>query len=403
MPIEQRSLFDDSLAATPTVSLVRAGSAARPLTKNQRQFNRLTARLQELRGELASWQRAVDRYRQRAALELEPLHRELLAEQRAAVLSIDALLARTAKADRLTRGRRRKLCDLVLMLARTVLEAGPDADLEAIFDRHSGVRHRDVRRGDFKLAEAMFDVMFGEDIMAGHTAQNVDELFEQAGERFRAKLEAEPEQQRERPQSRRAQSKRPEAVGEREASQSVRDLFRRLVAVLHPDREADAVARERKTALMQRVNGAYEQNDLLELLTVQIEIEQIDSSHLAQASEQRLGHYCAVLQDQQRALERELALLQAPFLAALDLNLSGCVRPEVLDVLVDREGTDTREALDGLRGDMEALRDPVRRNALLDAIEIDRAENDPLDEILFDASFPPPPSRRGRKKTKRRR
>lgn len=402
MPIEQRGLFDEFGAATPVTPLVRAGASGRALTKNQRLFNRLTARLQELRGELTSWQRAVDRYRQRAAAELDPLRRELLAEQRAAVLLMEALLSSAAKSDRLTRGRRRKLCDLVVMLAEIVLEAGPDENVEAIFDRRSSVRHRDIRRNELELADAMFGVMLGDDLMAGHTATSVDELFEQAGERLHAKLKAEAEQRRE--QARRVRSKRPDPVREPETTRSLRDLFRRLAAALHPDREPDDTERVRKTALMQRVNRAYESNDLLELLTVQIEIEQIDSGHLAHASDERLGHYCAVLREQQRALEGELIELQAPFRAALDLAPYGHgLRPEALDVLVDRDARNGREALDELRNDMEALRDPARRGAMIDGVEIGRTEPDQLDAVLFEADLAPPPARRRKGKARRRR
>jgi hypothetical protein len=399
MPTEQRGLFDEPGAPTPVTPLVRAGASGQALTKNQRQFNRLTARLQELRGELTSWQRAVDRHRQRAAAELDPLRRELLAEQRAAVLLMDALLSSTSKCDRLTRGRRRKLCELVVMLAETVLEAGPDENVEAIFDRRSSVRHRDIRRNEFELAEAMFGVTLGDDLMAGHTATSVDELFEQAAERLHAKLKAEAEQRREQAQARRVRSKRPEPVREPETTRSLRDLFRRLAAALHPDREPDDTERVRKTALMQRVNRAYEGNDLLELLTVQIEIEQIDSGHLAHASDQRLGHYCAVLREQQRALEGELISLQAPFRAALDLAPYGRgLRPEALDVLVDRDARNGREALDELRNGMEALRDSARRNAMIDGVEISRAEPDQLDAVLFEADLAPPPARRRKAK-----
>lgn len=402
MPTEQRGLFDEPGAATTVTPLVRAGANGQALTKNQRQFNRLTARLQELRGEVTFWQRAVDRYRQRAAAELDPLRRELLAEQRAAVLLMDALLSSTAKGDRLTRGRRRKLCDLVVMLAETVLEAGPDENVEAIFDRRSGVRHRDIRRDELELAEAMFGVMLGDDLMTGHTATSVDELFEQAGERLHAKLNAEAEQRRE--QARRARSKRAEPVREPAPTRSLRDLFRRLAGALHPDREPDDAERVRKTALMQRVNRAYEGNDLLELLTVQIEIEQIDSRHLAHTSDERLSHYCAVLRDQQRALEGELIALQTPFRAALDLAPYGRgLRPEALDVLVDRDARNGREALDELRNDREALRDPARRGAMIDGLEIPRAELDQLDAVLFDAGFAPPPARRRKGKAGRRR
>src|SRR3546814_14629934 len=58
-----------------------------------------------------------------------------------------------------------------------------------------------------------------------------------------------------------------------------------------PDRESDERQRQAKTALMQRVNQAYAANDLLALLELQLEIEQIDPSHIANAGEARLKHY----------------------------------------------------------------------------------------------------------------
>ncbi len=42
----------------------------------------------------------------------------------------------------------------------------------------------------------------------------------------------------------------------RQASLSVREIFRKLASALHPDREADAAERERKTVLMKRVSQA---------------------------------------------------------------------------------------------------------------------------------------------------
>jgi hypothetical protein len=81
-----------------------------------------------------------------------------------------------------------------------------------------------------------------------------------------------------------------------EPSQSVRDIYRKLASVLHPDRETDPTERERKTALIQRANQAYGRNDLLELLTLQIETEQIDAGALADIPEARLRHYNDVLQ-----------------------------------------------------------------------------------------------------------
>lgn len=397
MPAEQRSLFDGTGAG----ALVRVGTGTKALTRNQRAFNRLSTRLQHLRAELAAWQRALDRLRQRAATEIEPLRRELLAEQRAALLHIDALLTSSAKTDRLTRGRRRKLRGLALVLAGSVLAEGPDAEVEAIFDRHNEVPHAEMKRNELELAETVVEVMLGDDFVEGHTATSADELLDQARDRFEARLDAEAaEQQRRRaPKSR---SKRGEPTFEREASQSLRDLFRRLAAALHPDREPDAAEHARKTALMQRVNRAYAAKDLLELLTVQIEIEHIDTAHLAQASDERLGHYCAVLQDQQRALERELADLQAPVRAAFDAGPYASLGPEALDVLMDRDARGMHAVLADIRAQMDEFRDPARRNAMIDRLELDEPDFDELDGVLLEALLASPPPRR-RKRGKRKR
>ncbi|GIX26516.1 MAG: hypothetical protein KatS3mg123_0397 [Burkholderiales bacterium] len=179
----------------------------------------------------------------------------------------------------------------------------------------------------------------------------------------------------------------------------MREVFRRLAAALHPDREPDAAERERKTALIQRVNRAYERNDLLELLTVQIEIEQIDSNHLAQASGERLGHYCSVLREQQRALQDELAAIQEPFRAALGVGLG--LRPAMLDTLLDQGARSLRETPDSLRSDMEALRNPMRRAAIIDGVLADDERVDPIEAMLLAAAFASAEPRRRKRKTRR--
>jgi len=66
------------------------------------------------------------------------------------------------------------------------------------------------------------------------------------------------------------------------ATQSIREIFRKLASALHPDRETDRKGREVKTALMLQVNRAYAGNDLLTLLELQI--EQVDASHIARGA-----------------------------------------------------------------------------------------------------------------------
>ena len=64
---------------------------------------------------------------------------------------------------------------------------------------------------------------------------------------------------------------------------------------------------------MQRVNQAYDANDLLTLLGLQLEIEQIDAAHLSSISAERLAHYNQILSEQLTQLEAELASVIEPY------------------------------------------------------------------------------------------
>ena len=244
----------------------------------------------------------MERIRHRAISEFEPLREAFRAEQRRIVLLADQWLSSPRhKGDGLTGRRRARLRDLAVRRAQDVLSAGPDAEIEAVLARLSGGSPEVARRKELELAETLFDEIFGPDATAGHTAESANELFEHVGRRVQAELEAEAEARRQQATKRQSGSA---TDRERAVRQTVRELFRRLASALHPDREPDVAERARKTGLMQRVNQAYARNDVMELLAIQIEIEQIDATHLAKASEERLGHFCTVLAEQQGLCRR---------------------------------------------------------------------------------------------------
>ena len=111
-------------------------------------------------------------------------------------------------------------------------------------------------------------------------------------------------------------------------SQTVREVYRKLASALHPDREPDPAERQRKTALMQRVNEAYQANNLLQLLELQIEIEQIDSAHLAGLAPQRLKRYHQILRAQLQDLEMEIFGIEHGL--RQQLHLRGRMTPKLL-------------------------------------------------------------------------
>ena len=246
------------------------------------------------------------------------------AARRAVLELLDQLLDGEVVGPPLSKAQRRKLQAVLPPLARLLLEDGPDAEIEALFDKHSDVSHADLRQAELADAESVFGEMLGDDLMQGHQAQSLEEMMRHAAQQLAAQAEQQSAQQARDARQAQAQAQaRSQASGKAsrvdaarqqkeedaalQASQSVREIFRKLARALHPDREPDAALRQRKTQLMQQANQAYAQNDLLTLLSMQLDLEQIDEQHLAGLPDARLLHYNQVLREQLTALQQEVA------------------------------------------------------------------------------------------------
>ena len=128
---------------------------------------------------------------------------------------------------------------MLVDIAGAVLAQIDDQDIEAAFDRHSDVARQDLKDMEMEVTAAMLEEVFGAQMASAHAAASADELIEQISIRLQAQLQAEALQRQARSEARRARRGGPtraEAAAERraqaeqDASRSVRDVFRRLVA-----------------------------------------------------------------------------------------------------------------------------------------------------------------------------
>ena len=405
-PPRQESLFDDGLA-TGASALVAVAAAPGQLSKPQRTFNNLTERIRRGRAMLAAWEAFIPRFQARVTKELAPIEDEMRDTQRRVMQQLHVLLAASAKADRLSRRHRTKVRALLLQVIDNLLEGGPDAELEALYDRYSEVSHAERKREELEIAEALFGEVFGLNTVRGHGARNVDELMDHTVDRMAAAAEARERKAsaRETPRGRVSRAAERKAQETREATQSVRDIYRKLASALHPDREADPTERERKTGLIQRANRAYERNDLLELLTLQIESEQIDAGALANVPEERLRHYNRVLQDQVQVLEAEVLQHAALFRIEFSLTMRD-VTPERVGQALNAYIAEARNTLEHMKRDLERLSDARERRAVLDELPESEDYAADFDDLatfarVFDdpsAAAPRPARRRQRAK-----
>ncbi|PKM06579.1 MAG: hypothetical protein CVV14_12065 [Gammaproteobacteria bacterium HGW-Gammaproteobacteria-4] len=383
----QPTLFAPETLDTGMVAI--AGS--RPtLSKAQREFNTLTGRISKLRADLAEWQALQQGFAERWIREMEPALTAMNRVQLDLVRRIDTLLCHPPSGVKLARRQKQTLSRYLLSLVDQLLAADEaDAELEAVHDRHSDISRAERREMECEFTQAMLGDMFGEDVVASFEGGDSESLLRHAQARLADAATAEEAQRQQRAAERAAKRGKPttaELAAERkanaaqQASLSLREIFRKLASTLHPDREADGAERERKTALMKRVNQAYQNEDLLELLSLQIEIEQIDSEHLSALPEQRLRHYNHVLKEQVRTLEGERDALASPLLQEFDLYMTPDARARVL---LDREFKHRVAAMRALKNHhcaaLAALGDPHRRRQLIDQLAAAQRDDD-LDE-----------------------
>ena len=90
-----------------------------------------------------------------------------------------------------------------------------------------------------------------------------------------------------------------------DAGKMLKEIYRKLTSVLHPDREPDEAERKRKTALMSEVNKAYESGNLLKLLQLQLQVGKLDSLAAATLADEKLQLINLTLRQQHDDLRLE--------------------------------------------------------------------------------------------------
>lgn len=318
------------------VSSRTSGSA---LTPEQKRFNALIRQIEQARRTLAAWQENLPLFQQTYVQVVLPLQNSFVAAHREWIFALDALLGQPGW----TRAERATLRELVCDTAGELLEIDEDdAALKALFDKYSEVDFDTDKRQDLQVMKEMTEMFTGLDLGDTADIRTDEDLFQRMSEAAAAN---------EAMRTSRMEHRRKTAAGQRReaeaqlATQSVREIYRKLASALHPDREPDPARREAKTAMMQRINGAYEANDLLTLLEMQLQIEQVDTRHIAGASTQRLKHYNKVLAEQLAGLKAEVERVECSFRIEFAMEPGSAVNPRKLGGLIDERTRSLRAEL----------------------------------------------------------
>ena len=111
-------------------------------------------------------------------------------------------------------------------------------------------------------------------------------------------------QAREQAKLKRQQEKREQA--EKLVEQSLKTVYLKIAASIHPDREPDEAKKIEKTELFQRANEAYGQQDLFYLLKLQLQVESSQSSAQKGLSAEQVKFYKMALDAQCQKLQSQI-------------------------------------------------------------------------------------------------
>ncbi|MDP5008369.1 MAG: molecular chaperone DnaJ [Glaciimonas sp.] len=275
---------------------IAAQKGKNELSKGQKLFNKLIKKIEQERQLLGDWQENISHCQKKYVEKYRPLWQSF-DEQRVKMLCrLDVIYFDTA----LDKQDKAKLQHIIADLAAAIVRPDSDKEVKRIYNGYTDSDFDAVSGEGVEVVKRLFEEKFGVDLGEAFDRSSPKKMMAKLHAMMQEKIQGEASLAEENAQikdAKKAMRNKSENALAKEAkqheskqkiSQSIREIFRKLASALHPDKEQDDTERKRKTALMQRVNIAYGNNDLLTLLELQLECEQIDAAMLGALSEDRL-------------------------------------------------------------------------------------------------------------------
>ncbi|HDR9508487.1 molecular chaperone DnaJ [Burkholderia cepacia] len=311
------------------------------LSKAQKAFNTLVEQIEKRREHLGAWEAVMPVFQKKFVDGLLPLEQASTA-LRISLLNLldDAFLQKG-----LSKAEQRTLSALIADMARNLLDVSDDVQLKVIYNRHSASDNEGNAAADIEQMkpepEPMPRIEPADDLDTLSPDELIERMQAEQDEQFKRDMAAHEAREAQRAKRKKA-PRQSAAAAKREAEQaesskSIREVYRKLASVLHPDRETDPREQQRKTVLMQRVNHAYAKGNLLQLLELQLEIEQIDRRAIAGLGEDRLTRYNGILEEQIRELDQEIQHVETGFRRTYGIASSVKVAPDTVMRILTRD------------------------------------------------------------------
>ncbi len=291
-------------------------TASRPLSKEQKRFNNYVRRIQHLRADIERT-KALDLELRRTGEErVAPAEKKAMAALRELIFALD----RTPHAATLTTKQRDKLSRILLEEIARLLQThfyAEDEELKALYEKYNPDETswdemlESEEAGMKDMASHFFNQAFGTDFEADDfdDPAKMKEKMEARQAQFEAEQQAQAERRSRRKKTERqlaAEDKRKAA--ETAVNKTAKQIYLDLIRHFHPDKEQDEQKRLEKTEIMKQITGAYEADDHLKLLELQMTLLAERDNVFANFNESQLKYFNDVLKQQANELDMELEM-----------------------------------------------------------------------------------------------
>ena len=301
------------------------------LSPQQKKLNRLIERIEQQKQELAAWKNAQADIQNYTRSKLLPVYSEL---HTVLFTQLDTLwnhLAHDAlsKADLVQIDT--EIAALAKMLKKSQMLTSEQKEqvekIDTFYMQHAEhIRAKKTKANSIQSHD-----------LAEIVEQNVDVDWENY-EYDSAQYEAE----RERAKQLKQQEKREQAA--KMAAQSLKTVYLKITAMIHPDREPNEAKKLDKTELLQKVNEAHAEQDLFYLLKLQLQLETNKGLSSKVLSSEQVKFYQLALEAQSQSLQGQLDEIFASFHLSSHINTKQLKMSDVNKV-IDQDATELKQQL----------------------------------------------------------
>jgi regulator of protease activity HflC (stomatin/prohibitin superfamily) len=362
----------------------------------QREFARLLNLIETTGQQVQQLEQLHGRYRAKFGQVLPPLQAEQEGLSRQMVLFLHARLQQpeASKVKSLTASNRKAIGRLIVSLSLDFALQG-DLEMRSIHDLYS---NESIAEMDADNIEGMRDLLdeMGVELPEKTGKQSAADMAHAALKAVQEKMaqEAEIEAQRKarRDEKRAAKAKAdPKAQAKLaqqeqaalEAQSALKNIYRQLARQLHPDRAETDAERALNHNLMSEANTAYERQDLLALLKLQLKAQQIDAGAMSTVAEDKLKSWNALLRAQAKDLLSECAELEVQMSQEFRVPRQRGLTAENLENSLKAAVQDYDEVLHLMRSDLELVKNDADLKRWAKANSKDLAQHDAMLEDDF--------------------